>query len=252
MNEKVVNAILSYGNRYREEMLLKCYTKEQLLDNWWEASKFFFHRAFYQARNDNVSSKVCKAAMDVLEPELSIVKDCLEKIDWDILKNALQEKIGKGKVGKARDIEMTISALQFVQRLPNLNIVAYSVQRIKANEINEHYKELQKSKNKNGIVQVGPKVSSLYLRDVVSLFQLENYVPNDFQFCLQPIDVWVRKLSVKIGIVQSGQSDEQIRDAIVEFCQKKGCSPSQFNQGVWYAGRFAFDLLLENLETHGV
>ena len=95
-------------------------------------------------------------------------------------------------------------------------------------------------------------MASLYLRDVVSFFKLEDKVSKDFQFVLQPVDVWVRKIAFKTGILPQGASDNQLRDAIVKVCEEQGCSPIQFNQGAWYAGHFAFDLLLEHLETHGV
>lgn len=246
MNEKLVYAILSYGDRYKEEYLLK-YSNDELLRNWLEALKFFFGRAFYQGRRDDVSGKVQDAAIGVIEHNSSIVNGNLEDNDLDILKKELQEKIGKGKIGKARDVEMVISALQYVRRLPNLNIVAHSIQRIDACEISKHYQELQKSLNKTGIVQVGPKIASFYLRDVVSLFQLENLVSYDFQFCLQPVDVWVRRLA-KIGIVQNNATDEEIQKAIVKLCNELHCSPLKFNQGAWYAGYHSFDLLLENLK----
>jgi hypothetical protein len=82
---------------------------------------------------------------------------------------------------------------------------------------------------------------------VVSLYQLEDKVSDEFAFCLQPVDVWVRKLAYKTGIVDSRASDKEIQEAVVALCREYGCSPLQFNQGAWYAGYFAFDLLLEML-----
>lgn len=250
VNEKVVNAILSYGNRYREEMLYKIYTKDKLLDNWWEALKFFFGRAFYQGRRDPISDKVYLAAVGVLEAEQSNMFSDYK--NWEFLKEELEKKIGKGKIGKARDIDMVISTLEYMGKLPNRNIVIHSLERINSGKIFEHYKELQSQFNSEGIIQVGPKISSFYLRDVISLFQLENKIPDDLQFYLQPVDVWVRKVAIKIGIAKSDATDDQIRQVIVKLCQEQRCSPLQFNQGAWYVGNNAFDFLLENLEKYGV
>jgi len=141
-----------------------------------------------------------------------------------------------------------ISTIQYVNRLPDSNIVAHSVQRVRAGEIGQHYNEIQRSKDEAGIVQVGPKIAAFYLRDVVSLFELEVNVSADFQFTLQPIDVWVRRVAFETGMVPRNASVQQIGQAIVDLCRKEDCSPLQFNQGAWYAGANAFSLLMEKLE----
>lgn len=142
---------------------------------------------------------------------------------------------------------MVLSSLDFIGQLPTLNIVSYSVERVRHGEIDEHYRELQRSQNRNGIIQVGPKIASFYLRDVVSLCHLEDKVPDGSAFYLQPVDVWVRKLAQKTGIVSHEASDQEVQKAIVALCREYGHSPLQFNQGAWYAGYFALDLLLEML-----
>jgi len=38
-----------------------------------------------------------------------------------------------------------------------------------------------------------------------------------------------------------------MREAIVGVCSQEGCSSLLFNQGLWYLGSHAFDLLLERL-----
>lgn len=245
-NEKLVNAILSYGDKYREKNL-NYYKKDKLLGNWLEALKFFFERAFYQGRSDVVSSKVHKVAVEVMEHNSSIVSGNLEDKDLELLKKELEAKIGKGMIGKARDVEMVISAFKYALRLPNLNIISHSIQHINAGDIKKHYNELQKSMNDFGIIQVGPKIASLYLLDLVSLFQMENKVSSDDLQYLQPVDVWVKKLILKIGIVKEDATPEQIQKAIVNLCEEQHCSPLKFNQGAWYAGYYSLDLLLENL-----
>ncbi len=253
MNEKLVKAILSYGNRYRNGILLGPYGRqtkedlqEQLIHNRWEALKFFFGRAFFQGRSDKVSERVYVTAMGALEAESDLAAKCFAGRDLDLLGDALRKVIGLGKVGKGGDIKMVISTFDHVSKLPAQNIVAHSLAAIVAGEIGRQYEELQV------IFQVGPKIASFYLRDVVSLFNLESAVPDDFQFCLQPIDVWVKKLAMKTGMVVDGDSDNDVRQAIVRVCGEYGCSPLQFNQGAWYAGYYAFDLLLETLAALGL
>jgi hypothetical protein len=248
MNKTVTKAILAYGARYRKELLLPSHwTKEQLLENWQAALKFFFSKAFYQGKTDAISARVEEAALKVLA--LNFSRADLRLADWDLdsLRRELHEKVGKGKVGKARDIEMVISSLQFVNQLPGSNIVAHSVWRIEAGDVGQHYDEIQRSRNKGGIVQVGPKIAAFYLRDVVSLYELENKVSAEFQFTLQPIDVWVCRVAYDTGMVPSGASDKRIAKAIADLCSEERCSPLQFNQGAWYAGANPFGLLMERL-----
>ncbi|RMG67632.1 MAG: hypothetical protein D6715_04325 [Calditrichaeota bacterium] len=227
--------------------MLRKYIPESLLANWWLALDFFFGRACFQGRRDNVSERVYKRVVDVLSPlfggtENTSTYQRERSSGWENIRRELEMRIGKGKVGKGRDVEMILSTLDFIGHLPSLNIVGYSVQKIRSGEIKEHYDELQRD-----IVQVGPKIAAFYLRDVVSLYQLENLVPEEFAFCLQPIDVWVRKLVKKIGMVDNEASDDEVREAIITLCRDYKVSPTQFNQGAWYLGYFAFDLLFEML-----
>jgi hypothetical protein len=247
MNKAMIKAILEYGARYRKELLLREWTREQLLEDWQAALRFFFSKAFYQGRSDAMSARVEKAAVEVLDFNFSHADLRLANWDLDVLRRELHDKVGKGKVGKARDIEMVISCLRFVNRLPDSNIVAYSVRRIEAGEIGQHYDEIQRSKNKSGIFQVGPKIAAFYLRDVVSLYELEDNISAEFQFTLQPIDVWVRRVAYDTGMVPKRGSDQLIAQAIADLCNEEGCSPLQFNQGAWYAGANAFSLLMERL-----
>jgi hypothetical protein len=81
----------------------------------------------------------------------------------------------------------------------------------------------------------------------VSLFELENEVSADFQLTLQPIDVWVRRVTFETGMVPRNASVQQIGQAIIDLCRKESCSPLQFDQGAWYAGANASTLLIEKL-----
>lgn len=253
MNDRLFSAILTYGRRYREKHLTDNYQPDDLLQNWWKAFEFFLARACFQGRSDRVSVRVYDAAIAVLEPRVAHTNGVLTDEALLPIEGALCERIGRHKVGKGRDVAMIVSALHYIRRLPDANIVAYSVARIQAGDIGSHYDELQAARNREtGIVQVGSKIAAFYLRDVVSLFDLESLIPADFQFCLQPVDVWIRRLAHKVGIVGPNATDGDVQQAIVRICQEKGYSPLRFNQGAWYAGANAYDLLLENLAAHGL
>jgi hypothetical protein len=250
MNNKLVDAILSYGERYRYEILLENgrekvpYTPAQLLDDWRKALRFFFERVFYQGRRDDISTKVLYAAYDVMDDRLFKLADLtgMDEEYLSALQAALGTRIGAGKIGKGGDIRMVISTLRYIHRLPRHNIVAYSADSIRAGRLREHYVDLQDS-----IYQVGPKVASLYLRDTVAALTLDKFITTDSWIWLQPVDVWVRKVARKTGIVTDGASDIEIQQAIVRLCTERSISPILFNQGVWYLGYNSFDLLLETL-----
>jgi hypothetical protein len=249
----LVASVLEYGRQYRETFLRSC-DRDRLTDNWWTALGFFYDRAFYQGRRDIVSRRVHDEAITVLDPIFTsdtdgTIRAAEETREWAGLRDELQRRIGRGKVGKARDIEMTISALEYVGRLPQINIVRFSLEQVNKGAIEEHFSELQRSRNPKGIVQVGPKIAALYLRDLVSLYELRDKVPQQFQFCLQPVDVWVRKLAAKTGIVAENEADSRIAKAIVDLCADHNCSALEFNQGAWYLGAHAFELLVERLGT---
>jgi hypothetical protein len=158
----------------------------------------------------------------------------------------LNAVIGPGKVGKGRDVLMILSALRHIAPLPSMNIVSFSVDRIKQGLLEKHYQQLQATAP-GGITQVGPKIASFYLRDVVSLFGLERFVSDDAAFCLQPVDVWVEKIAYRSKLVPEKSSHAAIRNAILSRCRAIGISPVVFNQGAWYVGSHSFDLLLDLL-----
>jgi len=148
-------------------------------------------------------------------------------------------------VGKGRDREMVIGALDYIDRLPNRNIVPYSCAEIRAGRIKQHYASLL------GIRQVGDKVASFYLRDLVSLYELSGFIDDASAFCLQPVDVWVRRIAHTAGIAGPTEKDPAIRNGILKACREEGISPLVFDQGAWYMGYHAFELLLELLAEEG-
>ncbi len=168
---------------------------------------------------------------------------CIERANFAELAIALDAVIVKEKVGKARDIEMLLSIFQFVFKLPEKNLTLFSLGKIRDNRVAEHYRELQR------IRQIGPKVASFYLRDLVCVYGINDLVrPEDLKL-LQPIDVWLRKVVCKLGIIERDDAPEdEVRSNIIDGCPQAGVAAFKFNQGAWYLGKYAFDLLIEQLD----
>lgn len=165
---------------------------------------------------------------------------------WGQLRLALQAVIGKGKVGRGRDIDMVIDTLEFISRLPDKNIARYSVEMIKNNKLDKLWYGLQKSKSKEGIRSVGKKIASLYLRDLVVILRLEQEVSYSHQIFLQPVDTWVKQIANKIGIEET-ENEMKLRRTVVERCEEIRQSAIRFNEGAWYIGSHSLEILLAEL-----
>ncbi|MCL5027959.1 MAG: hypothetical protein M1480_02955 [Bacteroidetes bacterium] len=250
----LIEKISQLGFDYRRKFLTA--DRESICNYWWSGFDFFLNKAFYQGRLDSVSAQVYEIAIKILREYFT--NDNNQRLvyrhnnNWYDLKQQLDENIGKGKIGKGRDVVMVISALDFIDSIEENNIVKYSINKILNNNLKEIYTELQNSKCEKGIVQVGPKIAPFFLRDIVTLFELEDKIHgNDFIY-LQPIDTWLRKIAKKINLVEQDAKDEIIINKIIEECNSANISPILFNQGAWYLGNNAFNILLDKIISDDV
>jgi hypothetical protein len=75
---------------------------------------------------------------------------------------------------------------------------------------------------------VGPKIASLFLRDLAVRYGL---APKKDRHLLQPVDVWVRRTVQRLAN-NNGMGAEEIAEWIVDQCGE----PELANQGIWYFG----------------
>ncbi|MEM5799642.1 MAG: hypothetical protein QXZ43_03170 [Candidatus Aenigmatarchaeota archaeon] len=246
MEVETIKKIINYGDKYIEKYLTGVFDIDLILKDWWEGLQFFLSRSFYQGRRDIISMRVEENVMNTLkryiEENGKNTAVILKENNFPDIKNALKEVIGKGKIGRCRDIDMVISILTFVSKLEERNIVNYSISKIKNGKVKDHYFELQK------IISIGPKITSFYLRDLICMYSLERYMSKEDLIFLQPIDTWVRKVAFKVGIIDKNNEDDSIvREKIVKACLDLNVSTIKFNQGAWFLGYNSFDIVLENL-----
>ncbi|MFH1376844.1 MAG: hypothetical protein ABIH25_04370 [Candidatus Woesearchaeota archaeon] len=247
MKVETIKKIINYGDKYIERHLTDVFDTDLMLKNWWEGLQFFLSRSFYQGRRDTISARVEEKAMNVLKKYIADKSNdatvLLNKNNFSEIKNALTEVIGKGKIGRGRDIKMVISILNFVSELEEKNIVKYSILKIKSGKVKEHFYELQK------IISIGPKITSFYLRDLICIYSLDKYMTKENLIFLQPIDTWVRKVALKVEIINNLEEDDiSVREKIVKACLELNVSTIKFNQGAWFLGYNSFDIVLENLD----
>ena len=251
VDSELVRSVAYCGEVYKGRFL-RDIDGEALRRDWYEALKFFFSKAFFQGGQDEISSRFFRNTVEFLDDLMRRQRDfqLLKKYGWERLDKLLKEENRAGdkktKFGKERDIDMVIDTLKFIDQLDDKNIVNYSLNKIDRGELDELWNSLRQN-----ITQVGPKIASFYLRDLVSLFGLESKTSTDEQIIyLFPIDTWVRKICIKVGIASSGMKDREIRDRVINLCRNKSIdvSPLKFNMGAWYLGKRALEILLPRIQ----
>lgn len=269
--KKKMSIIASFSKSYRkickdQKADMGISRWNEVLNDWWLALRFFFDRAFYQGRRDELSRKYENATLQALgnlfgrsatsrQRKLWELYDngFLTKKNWKKRRNSLRIALegtytidgGESKTGKKGDRLMVQSVLGFIcdekrcSRPRPLNIVRYMVENIKDKKVAALANEL------DGIYQVGEKIYSLLLRDVVDLFGLSNCLTADDFKCLQAVDTWVEQLANKLGFQGS---KTKLAVELAEACRRYEVDPIAFNQGAWYLAAHSFDVLTENIE----
>ncbi len=108
------------------------------------------------------------------------------------------------------------------------NIITSSKQALEKGQIKDAWEKLNK------IQGIGPKIASLFLRDIAITYE-DNFTPfAENRWLLQPIDIWVHRIVVALNkkSMSKGTKYKDVAQWIVENCSK----PENCNQGMWYFG----------------
>jgi len=226
--------ISEFGKSYQDEFLSEFDTKLLEQDSW-KALLFFFRCSFMRGRRDTLSGDFLKKAITVLE-KISLNKMIVDNTISDFIQDEewqenLKRKLHSGGVNNRVDRKMIVSTLIFLnEQTKDNNIVTYSTQKIRKGLLGKVYLKL------DGVFGIGAKLASFFLRDLVCLYRLESYVEDDDLALLQPVDVWVDRVTERLGIIETNDLLEAKREKIVKACQQANVHPISFNQGCWYAG----------------
>ncbi len=168
--------------------------------------------------------------------------------------DSLMENLWNEGVNNKYDREMVIKIIKFINNKVkrNFNIVNYTIKKIENKELHKVYSELIDIKH------IGHKISSFYLRDLVCVFDDYKFSKEE-QVYLQPIDNWVGEVLTRLNFFQelaitkkADNLNERelflLRGKIVDRCWEAGVSPVEFNQGAWYIGKNAFEILINNID----
>ena len=83
---------------------------------------------------------------------------------------------------------------------------------------------------------VGPKLSSLILRDVAYLFNLEDRIEPMDRLYIQPIDKWTREIAEFVVEDYDDPPDWILAGKLAKVARKSGAKGCLFNMGVTYYG----------------
>ena len=251
MNTKtLVKQIARFYKNYESELLKgRIKDKNDYLKSPKRALFFLLSYSFYQGRRDEISTMFEERAKTALESFLgnNNVLLCSSpritgKENLRTKYKGLYDLLKQNKVNKEGDRLMVVSLVNFIQFNNEKNILHFLIEKIKSKKIAEAYQNL------DGIWSIGPKIASLILRDVVYIYELEDYFSAKDYYFLQPIDTWVHNLSKRIELVNSDKIYRNEAKDITDKCFELGVNPIHYNQGAWYVGSNSLKILLQNIE----
>lgn len=133
-----------------------------------------------------------------------------------------------------------LDTLIFVNNLEKYDndIVRYSKVMIEEGRIAELSRELQE------IHSVGPKIASMWIRDLVTIYGLEKILESKQESWshMFPVDTWVKQF-YKFFKGMKGDNDEtrintqELVTDLVDQCISQSLNSMKVNQGIWYSSK---------------
>jgi hypothetical protein len=220
--------------------------KEELKKEWLAALEFFLSRVFFQRFRDEINQRYFKGAIQGIKEIFPADSDSNKQIlfglqndGWlnklDDLDNPIRFHLKKyGVLDRARmsRIKLVISTLNHLTKT-EINIVNWVLLEIQKGKSLKWVCEYLYKNQKTKIFGIGFKTASFFLRDFVSIFDIE--VEGEDFFSVQPVDVHVEETAIKLELLPSRGMDKNIIvKKIIEFCCQNDISPIVFNEGAYY------------------
>jgi hypothetical protein len=108
------------------------------------------------------------------------------------------------------------------------NMILSSKNALQSGQTKEAWKKLVRIRG------IGPKIASLFLRDVAIIYE-DELLPakDDDRWLLQPIDIWVRRIVMHLD---KSINNKSRYEEIAKWIVKESENPEYCNQGMWYFG----------------
>lgn len=229
----------------------------------YEALRDFIRFGFYRNRRDELADRYIQCAQTALDEVWEESKkdfEILQKRGDDLVitfKKKVQENFSERKpvVRKKAETHPTDDIfLRSVCRdfIPRLRDYAYNVRKLcqayfEKRDLQMLYDEIIDVKG------VGPKIASLFLRDMLLLYGRQHWKNKKWLETLSgkemelvyPVDTWVEQIQVRLMRVSKTQ--KHITTLFIKKCEDFGVNALYVNHGMWFVGAKARDFLLDNL-----
>jgi len=226
-----------------------------------EALRDFIRYGFYRNRTDELAGRYIKYAHDAFSDVSQALENPKERVRLlakkkNDLVNSFKNKVGLAfPYSKAKGIHpIDIKFLESVCNdfVPSLSKYNYHVRKLCRFYFKKgNLESLSKCfKSVNG---VGQKIASLYLRDMLMLYErssevekLTDKLTREEMLLVYPIDTWVKQISKRL--LREKKDEKEIASLIIEKCENLGVSALFVNHGIWYLGAKSIDFILDNLD----
>lgn len=206
-------------------IIFKTYYQDPIWSKYDAASLFIAGYAFeHQGRSPSFSP----AAIDAIEKAMGSTDFAVNV--WEIFSNSVNRDSANPK---RNPLFHSLCNSENEKKciwcaLDSENILLDSKRDLESGDIKNAWERLQRIRG------VGPKIASLFLRDVAVWYKIdENLKQSDGErWLLQPIDIWIRRIVELRSPDMQGKRYEDVAKWIVENCEK----PEHCNQGMWYFG----------------
>ncbi|MEM2080422.1 MAG: hypothetical protein QXI02_06890 [Candidatus Caldarchaeum sp.] len=243
-NEKKIIAELAgrWADKYQDDHLRKReFFKEILMNNPLKGCGYFLHHSFARAGAERAryGEKAANALENVSKqkgyPNLMKRRDASE-IVWNEFEALCKADNKEPYSDMNRGVIEGIISL--VQQSEDFNPFKH-LSNMLPDKVLDAYTEIMKIKG------IGKKIAAMLLRDMVTILGIDDKsLPLHNQVFLQPIDRWVKEISLVVffdgwkptDVKKVTKHDWLIASVIVERCLNHGYSPSRFNQGAWKYG----------------
>ncbi len=170
----------NYENEFFRDLRERIRKKEAYLKSPKNALLFILSYSFYQGTRDEISSSFEERAKTKLESFSGdnnvLLYSSARILNKENLRSRYKESydsLKQNEVNKEGDRLMVISIVNFIQFNNEKNIVLFLIEQIKSKKTAEAYRNLDR------IWSIGAKIASLILRDVVYIYESENYLDKE-------------------------------------------------------------------------
>ena len=232
--EFLLTKLSRYADRYRKKHIGNpSFVAKKLRNDPQYALVFFYQRTFARAGGEQAdySATAIRALRIAARPagfESLMSKPTADEILW---KRFLDICRSQGKKPNAKLNREVVSGIaRFSMKSDKRNIAARFEEQIVRDGLAEAYLSLRQLRG------VGKKIASFLLRDLVTALEIEDQIPKDALWLLQPVDTWIKATAVYLWPDLARTTESFIAFYLTKQCLKHNVSPIRFNQGAWYYG----------------